>query len=603
MKRTFIALFISFMVVGFSFSQQTQDNGPVVIDGVKWSYSIREDGFVAIDSIPDKTQGVVRVPNKINGITVKEIKGYAFRSCKDVTDILLPEGIETILNGVFYNCVNVKKLHIPSSVKHLTGGTFEGFGGHIVVDPQNSTYATDSIGALFDKGLKTILFAPKNIKTYVLPESVKIISDYAFSGCGDLESCSLPVLLEQIGNFAFDECIRLKKLNIPSNVSRIGYYAFQKCVRLEAVELPKKIKTIDSATFWGCESLERIIIPEGVETIQSWWDVDVGFVDGYGGAFEKCINLKSIVLPKSLQKVEPGVFAHCDKIESVVFLGAPPVGIKVPVVTHCLPLDNVYYPSEYANQWIRCVGNRRLSYTDIFSNACVNTTASMLDTSRMKISYQIEFPGVPPEKVPEKVCVQAVAFKDGVRSFDNIVPIKSGESVPSGGWITTTGPHSFVWNVSKDWDIKIGKISVEILVKENELLPQELITFPVLAEDGKTKTGKEMTVSNNSVPDEVLFNALLWCYVKGDDALKVQNGVVTWNDKVLARGMSLERSQDVLAYLYGRCDLSLNGPFRVLKGAELEYAKRVARLETDADELHYRAVMVSDGQNKQTNVE
>ena len=184
----------------------------------------------------------------------------------------------------------------------------------------------------------------------------------------------------------------------------------------------------------------------------------------------------------------------------------------------------------------------------------------------MKITYTVK------SKLPS-VKVRAVAWKDGKRSFANIVPVRTGEGVPKGENVSTNEEHSFVWNVASDWATDLDKVAVEILVQEGTLLPQELVTIPA------TKTHKAMTITRNALAEPWLFDALVWCFAEGDTTLSIKNGSVYVNNQEVGQGDSLcigtdanKKATTLLNFLYGKMG------YKVLADEELEYAKSATRL-------------------------
>jgi hypothetical protein len=68
-----------------------------------------------------------------------------------------------------------------------------------------------------------------------IPSSVTSIGDDAFSGCYNLTSVEIPNFVTSIGNWAFEDCPLITSIEIPSSVTSIGDMAFNKCYRLNSV--------------------------------------------------------------------------------------------------------------------------------------------------------------------------------------------------------------------------------------------------------------------------------------------------------------------------------------------------------------------------------
>lgn len=68
-----------------------------------------------------------------------------------------------------------------------------------------------------------------------IPDSVVIIEDFAFHKCSGLREISLPKNLQYIGKQAFAKCVNLSEIIIPESVRAIGEKAFYGCKNLQTV--------------------------------------------------------------------------------------------------------------------------------------------------------------------------------------------------------------------------------------------------------------------------------------------------------------------------------------------------------------------------------
>ena len=92
----------------------------------------------------------------------------------------------------------------------------------------------------FMPGPLTIIMPKKSI----IPDSVTVISDWAFC-----------------------ECKKLNRVTIPDSVNEIGEGAFCNCVLLDEVEIPDSVMKIDDCAFRGCTSLERVREGNGLGSV------------------------------------------------------------------------------------------------------------------------------------------------------------------------------------------------------------------------------------------------------------------------------------------------------------------------------------------------
>jgi hypothetical protein len=99
------------------------------------------------------------------------------------------------------------------------------------------------------------VFANKNI-TKIKSNTVKNISNNAFSGCSNLKTVDFPKL-EKIGESAFQDCVNLTSFLGNPKISSIGNNAFTKIENNSLVPLSfdiekyLKFKTVKNETFFG----------------------------------------------------------------------------------------------------------------------------------------------------------------------------------------------------------------------------------------------------------------------------------------------------------------------------------------------------------------
>ena len=87
------------------------------------------------------------------------------------------------------------------------------------------------------------------IDEIVIPDSVKIINNYAFYKFSSLTSIVGAYNVTSIGNYAFCECMGLYGIHIKNNVEYIGEYAFGECHNLKSVTIPNSVTDIKNDAF------------------------------------------------------------------------------------------------------------------------------------------------------------------------------------------------------------------------------------------------------------------------------------------------------------------------------------------------------------------
>jgi hypothetical protein len=205
----------------------------VVIEDVTTLYT----KLATLDKIVMDENGYVSANGSFSGEVVlpKTAKGIAVDgfSCRSISGIIMPEGLEVIGNRAFYGCCdltsvvipstvisignwafeaddwaghlssfefrkgsrlvsigngaigmgNIDSIYIPASVTTLGrnpfGGFYGGVGGNIYVD-ENNEYFCSMDGVLYDKAITRLISCPKQKTEIVIPNSIRVIGEMAF---------------------------------------------------------------------------------------------------------------------------------------------------------------------------------------------------------------------------------------------------------------------------------------------------------------------------------------------------------------------------------------------------------------------------------------
>lgn len=139
------------------------------------------------------------------------------------------------------------------------------------------------------------------MKSVSIPETVMTIEDYAFSRCISLKQVIFRnkhiSQLTYIGRCAFMDC-KINSLTLPDTVKYMGIYSFSGNTPLQQIDLSKALTTIDEGALSYCPNLEAIELPDSVQQVEEC-------------AFEGCENLHSINLSPNMTKIKRGTFNDC----------------------------------------------------------------------------------------------------------------------------------------------------------------------------------------------------------------------------------------------------------------------------------------------------
>ncbi len=125
------------------------------------------------------------------GSGVTTIGDSAFEYCSSLTSVTIPNSVTSIGDEAFLDCTSLTNVTIGSGVASIGESAFEYCGNlaAINVDTGNAFYSSLD-GVLFDKSQTTLIEYPagKLATSYIIPDSVTSIGDYAFVSCLNLTS-------------------------------------------------------------------------------------------------------------------------------------------------------------------------------------------------------------------------------------------------------------------------------------------------------------------------------------------------------------------------------------------------------------------------------
>lgn len=204
---------------------------------------------------------------------VTKIDDLVFNGCTSLKKIDIHEGLKKIGKSAFKNCRALTSITLPSSVSNISTAPFRGCESlkTIKVHPKNKYYKSEpnkregNDHVLFNKNKSVLVAYPASSREllYDVPDSVTIISDWAFCECKKLNRITIPDSVHEIGEGAFCNCALLDEVEIPDSVVKIDDCAFRGCTKLEKVIIPDSVKELGWGIFDGCEEKVVVYCDEG----------------------------------------------------------------------------------------------------------------------------------------------------------------------------------------------------------------------------------------------------------------------------------------------------------------------------------------------------
>lgn len=272
----------------------------------------------------------------------------AVRSCEELTEVTLNDGLRRIEDRAFSYCP-IQQVFIPQGAKAVRSYAFEAdtkkkkvkrkdyadpvseeflSGGFDIRDGILNCYLGKGGDVEIPDGVIEVAphaFEDAQIKSVIVPGSVKRIGKYAFCNCSKLVKITFSEGLEEIDDYAFmgteieelvfpDGLVRIgnhafaphfrnsiHKLSFGNGLAFIGDYAFGEFgaeISMKELSFPDTLIEIGDNVFSNCEQLEKLCLGSGIKKIGSH-------------NFEKCEKLTTLVLPEGLRSIGSSSFSKC----------------------------------------------------------------------------------------------------------------------------------------------------------------------------------------------------------------------------------------------------------------------------------------------------
>ena len=233
------------------------------------------------------------------------IRGVAAVACKpSATRVVIPEGVTSIGDFAFCECLSLMSVTIPDSITSIGNGAFDDCS---------------------------------SLASVTIPDSVTLIGNNAFRHCSSLTSINIPDGVTSIGYGAFQGCSSLASVTIPDSVTSIGNDAFYGCYIAKDKFINSSSIDDKSNNYWGAKNVYdiiqkdglciigtiatsckpqaiKVVIPNGITSIKDW-------------AFSGLLNLVSVTIPESVSSVGNEAFRNSGSLTSVYCKSKiPPTG-------------------------------------------------------------------------------------------------------------------------------------------------------------------------------------------------------------------------------------------------------------------------------------
>lgn len=510
---------------------------------------------------------------------------YRFAPDNDVTEYIVPEGVEIIDTSAFENCCNLTKVVLPSSLTTIEEKAFYDCSQLTTVEinsdicvNKESFYDCISLSTIdFSKiieygecafeycgGLTSITIAKEvtslpervfgfwslgnsNLSSVTFEENsrLKQIYDEAFSWQKNLSSINIPDSCLYIGAKAFERT-GLINLTIGKNVTEIGSQAFTYCSNLLSVEFtPYSNRFNDyiqsNNIFAHCQNLITVTNYPRASIKDGYFDScyklsSFTFANDFGSsvagpigsrAFADCRLLKEFTIPSHITQIKDYAFLNCYSLNKVIIehSGLLEENIDETAFDFCYSLFEIY---NLDTDLQLTLGEGIAKYAkDIYTS---------LDT---------------PSKIKS---VNNVVYYDNGTDFIALAPIdRNVATIEFDGKTTEINSHAFYYNCAKiknivlqEGIIKIGESAFWGCMISRIDIPESVIEIGDLAFDSDYLWS--VTLNNNQISNTCESYYSNGSILAQSNFVYIKSGLTVTNSTYLLNNFTKQETSDKTGY-------------------------------------------------------
>lgn len=325
-----------------------------------------------------------------DGIKLSTIKDHTFKQCKNVKELVIPEGVSTIQGWALEHMDGLESLTLPSTLATVDDGAFAWIGNNPSITSSVTVKAftpPTTSGTPFrdlnyaacmlyvpqqsvDDYKSSKLFSPfgDNIvgvdmgeNTVTFPTTGVVIDGLKYMLNGDRETVNVQVNntsaafdavipasivydgtnypVSQIADKGFQQS-KVLSVTIAEGITSIGTYAFQNAKGITSITIPASVSEIGSSAFQYCEGLTSITFAAGSKlsvvnnhvfnncSKVTELVIPEGVISLGEWSLENMKGLQSLTLPSTMQTLNSGCLARCTSLISLTINATTPPTVK-----------------------------------------------------------------------------------------------------------------------------------------------------------------------------------------------------------------------------------------------------------------------------------
>ena len=252
---------------------------------------------------------------------IETIEANAFRGCSGLVNLVIPHGVTVIGDGSFSNCTSLQTIEFPSTLIRIGNQAFDGCGNINTITSKIKTENLDdlfgsgyTINNVFTSSISPTIYVPKTTKSAYAEKWSSKFNENSFSEgkFGQYQDGNLWIY-EYIDDDITKTATLIKAAN---RIEDNGHLRVYGTIQIGTEDyVVTEIGESAFINYEGVEAISKLTIDDNITKIGA-------------NAFQGYSNLKSIWLPQSLTAIRKQAFSGCNKITYICNEATTPAAIS-----------------------------------------------------------------------------------------------------------------------------------------------------------------------------------------------------------------------------------------------------------------------------------
>lgn len=194
----------------------------------------------------------------------------------NIKNLYIPKSIRYVDSFMFSRKTKIENLYYNNSVNDWNNVKIDSNTMSLFNDINNIYFMSNGAYEILNNVIienveyvGTSQYSGAKVTEVTLSNDVKVIENYAFSGCENLMNINLSQNLEYINDYAFQGCTSLESITIPDSVNKIDIFAFNECTSLKELTILSKNIEIEYTAFFNCDNLEKVYLKKELKHLEN----------------------------------------------------------------------------------------------------------------------------------------------------------------------------------------------------------------------------------------------------------------------------------------------------------------------------------------------